>query len=106
MPFARMSAWKFKRGLREEALKAIDQTVGPAARATVGHRGGLFLFSADDPNAAVMITLWESEAALKASATGVFRDAAKGMEKFVAAPPAVKNYRVFGAELALTYGQD
>jgi len=101
MVSARMSVWKFKRGMREKGFNMLEQSVADVARKTRGYRGSLTLLSTDDPDSGIIICLWESEDALKASAKGVFQDAVKKLEQFVAAPPDVKNYKVDSAELLL-----
>ena len=63
-----------------------------------GFRGALTLLSTDDPDAALMITLWESEDSLKASSTGTLQDAVGKIKQFLASNPEVKNYKVDSAE--------
>ena len=101
MVSARMSVWKFKRGMREKGFNMLEESVADAARKTKGYRGSVTLLSTDDPDSGIIITLWESEETLKASGKGVFQDTVKKMEQFVASPPDVKNYKVDGAELLL-----
>ncbi|MDI6719781.1 MAG: hypothetical protein QMD46_09240 [Methanomicrobiales archaeon] len=88
-----MSAWRFKKGRREEAFDLLDRKIADDARALKGYRGSLDLFALDDPDAAVIITLWEDEEALNASRRGIFQTASSELEEFIAAPPDVRNYR-------------
>jgi len=99
MVVARMSFWKFKPGQREPGFNLLDDTLAEMARRTKGFRGNITLLSRDDPNIGVVISLWETEDALKASYEAVFQKAIKMIEQFVTGPPDAKNYRVFSAEL-------
>ncbi len=99
MVLARMSFWKFKPGLLEQGFALLDDTLAEAARRTKGFRGNLTLLSKDAPDTGVVITLWATDDALKASYEEVFQKAAQKIQQFVTGPPEVKNYRVFSAEL-------
>lgn len=79
----------------------LEESVADVARKTRGYKGSITLLSADDPDSGIIITLWESEETLKASGKGVFQDAVKKLEQFVASPPDVKNYKLDSAELLL-----
>ena len=99
MVVARMSFWKFKHGQLERGFALLDDTLADTTRETKGFRGAITLLSRDDPDTGVVITLWDSEDALKASFEGVFRKSIKSIEQFVTGPPDAKNYRLFSAEL-------
>jgi len=103
MVFARVSSWKYKSGKREEGLKTLNEYVESIPRSQKrfwgGFRGAITLLSTDDPDAALMITLWESEDALKASRSDTFKDAVGKIERFLQAAPDVKNYKLDSAEL-------
>ena len=101
MVSARTSGWKFKQGQGEETLKTLESKISGEARGTRGYRGSLVLQSVEDPNAGTIITKWEDEKTLRESAAGVFKDAAREIKKFTAAPPDVKNHKIFGADLVL-----
>jgi len=45
-----------------------------------GYRGSLVLESVDDPDAAVIITIWADKKSLDATASGEFKDATKVVE--------------------------
>jgi len=103
MVFARVSSWKYKRSMREEGIRTLEEYVESIPRTQKGFwggfRGALTLLSIDDPDAAVMITLWESEDDLKASGKGTFQDAVGKIKQFLLAAPDVKNYKLDSAEL-------
>jgi len=101
MLFARMSVWKFKLGQREKGLNKLDESISNVARTTKGFHGFMQLLSDDAPDCATIITLWESEDALKASAKGVFKDATKMLEQYVDSPPSVSNFKVTDVELRI-----
>jgi heme-degrading monooxygenase HmoA len=93
MVVARVSTWKFKQGQRDNAFAALDKRSEEADR-TRGFRGYLDLLSDDDPDAAIVITLWEDEETRSASQRGIFQGATQDMERYLTGPPDVKNYRV------------
>jgi heme-degrading monooxygenase HmoA len=96
---ARMSTWTFKSGKREEGFSELDMVLSTLARNTKGFRGSLSLISRDDPNSAVFLTLWNDEESLKASESGVFKEAIRKVEHHLQGSPKVDNFRVFSAEL-------
>jgi len=99
MVVARMSIWKFKGGQREAAFNTLERTAAEESRRTRGYRGSLQLLSVEDPDAGIIITLWEDEDALNASAHGLFKGAVQELKQYVAAPPRVEKYKLDGAEM-------
>ena len=99
MVVARTSAWFFKKDKRSDGFAELDLILNTNARNTKGFRGFISLLSRDDPNMAVVVTMWVDEEALQASETGVFKDAVKKVEAYLEKPPMVENFRVFSAEL-------
>ncbi|MDK2889889.1 MAG: Antibiotic biosynthesis monooxygenase [Methanoculleus sp.] len=99
MVVARLSTWKFKPGQRDAALEVISKK-GDEAGETKGFRGYLFLMPSDDPDAAVLTTLWEDEESLQASSEGIFREVSGEVERYTASPPEVKKLHVHSAEIA------
>jgi len=57
------------------------------------------LLSKEDPNAAVVLTLWQDEESLEASEKGVFAEAVTKVKSLLDVSPRVENYRVFSTEL-------
>ena len=93
-----MSTWNFKPGQRDAALEIISKKSDEAGEIK-GFRGYLFLMPSDDPDAAVLTTLWENEESLQASFEGIFREASGDVEKYTASPPEVKKLHVHSAEI-------
>lgn len=100
MVFARMSNWKFKKGQRKEGLKTLESgNIEDIARSTKGYVGSLTLLDDDNPDAAVIVTLWESEEALEESRKKLFQDAINEIDKFIEESPYTKNYKLDALEL-------
>jgi len=98
MVLARMSAWSFKEGKREEGFSDLDANIGVAARGIRGFRGYMMLLSRDDPNTAIVIGLWADEESLKASEEKVMEAAKQRMAELVSGLPKTEYYRVFSFE--------
>jgi heme-degrading monooxygenase HmoA len=102
MVVARMTVWRYKSGQREKALETLQEVMSTEMS---GFRGDVVLLSSEDPDSEVIITFWEDEEAMKASAGEIFREQGgfKGvfreMEQFLSGPPEVKNFRVHSAEV-------
>ncbi len=99
MVYGRMSIWKYKPGKREEGLKTIDELIASTARTTKGFRGAITLSSANDTDAAVIITLWDTEDDLESSGKGVFQETINKIKPLLASAPEIKNYKEVSAEL-------
>jgi quinol monooxygenase YgiN len=78
----------------------LNTSKAEEARKTRGYRGAI-LMSSEDSESGVIVTLWEDEGAREASAQNLFKGAIQDLEKYVAAPPEVKNYRLEEAEIFL-----
>ncbi len=102
MVVARMTHWTYKSGQREKALETLDEIM---AIGMSGFRGNVILLSEEDPDAEVIITFWEDEAAMRASAEQLFHPegALKGplerLEKYLSGPPEVKDFAVYSARV-------
>ncbi len=99
MVFARMSSWTFKKEKAEEGFLELDSQLNSLTRQTEGFRGYMSLLSNDDPNEAVILSLWQDEEALKASEKGAFAELTKRMEGFLVKSPSSESFRVFSTEL-------
>jgi len=100
MVFARISNWKFKEGKREEGLKTLESgNIEDIARSTKGYVGSLTLLDDDNPDAGVIITLWDSEKALNESRKKLFQDAINEIDRFIVNPPDIKNFKLDSLEL-------
>jgi quinol monooxygenase YgiN len=94
-----MSIWHFKKGQREAAFLELDRILNTSTRHTNGFRGYMSLLSHDDPNLAVILTLWQDQESLKASEKKVFAQAIKKVQASLEGSPQIENYRVFSTEL-------
>lgn len=99
MVFARMSSWTFKKDKAEEGFLELDSHLNSLTRQTEGFRGYMSLLSNDDPNEAVILSLWQDEEALKASEKGAFLELTKRMLHYLVKPPNSESFRVFSTEL-------
>jgi len=97
--FARMSTWTFKAGKREEGFLELDNLLNSLTRHAEGFRGYMSLLPQEDPNNAVVLTLWQDEESRKASEKGVFAQTTQKIQKYLEKPPVSKNYRIFSTEL-------
>ena len=100
MLYARMTTWKIKPGKRAEALRMVEESVEEIRNAK-GFRGILTLLPSDDPNGAMFIAIWDSEAALKASQKGVYKKVSSKTLPLAEKPPELKNMEIPRALLAL-----
>jgi quinol monooxygenase YgiN len=96
--FARMSTWTFKSGKREEGFLMLDNVLNSSTRHANGFRGYMSLL-AEDPDHAVILTLWQDEESLSASEKGVFAEAKQKVTDFLKNPPVTRKFRVYSTEL-------
>ncbi len=94
-----MSTWTSIVGKREEGFLKIDAILNRSVRYTSGFRGYMSLVSQDNANSAVILTLWQDQAALEASEKGVFTQATQEVKEWLEKPPTTSNFRVFSTEL-------
>lgn len=64
--YARTSSIQFQPGAKDEALAILQNALFPSARQQHGFQGAWILQSSD-PDKALIVTFWESEADLQAS---------------------------------------
>jgi len=106
MVVARYSRWIFKEGKRNEVFDELDSPFSEIARKTVRLPGVLSLLSKDEPNVGMVISLWNDEDSIKASASGVFASAIDKFKDSLKEPPIVERLTVFTAELTQLIPQD
>ncbi len=94
-----MSNWQFKEGKREEGFLELDRILNTLTRHTEGFRGYMSLLSFEDDNVATVLTLWQDEAALKASEEKVYADAVRKVQDLLEYLPKTEHFRVFSTEL-------
>jgi quinol monooxygenase YgiN len=96
---ARMSKWIFEDSKREEGFFKIDEVLNKMVRHTTGFRGYMSPLSQDEPNSAVILTLWQDQDTLDASEKGVFTQTTQGIQNLLEKPPTTSSFRVFSTEL-------
>jgi quinol monooxygenase YgiN len=97
--FARMTTWHFKKDKREKAFVEIDRVLNTATRNVKGFRGYMSLLSNEDPNTAIVLTLWQDEETLKQTETGTLQDAVRKVQDALESPPCIENFKVYSTEL-------
>lgn len=86
--YARMTTMQPRPGMADEAARIFRESVIPAAQKQKGFRGALLL---EDPTSGkgTSITLWETEADLKAGEeSGYFKEQIAKFGPLMAGPPA------------------
>jgi heme-degrading monooxygenase HmoA len=53
----------------------------------------------EDPNSAIVLTVWQDEESLHASEKGVFVDTTQRIMDYLEKPPTSGNFRVYSTEL-------
>lgn len=91
---ARVVTAQFQPGKIDEAVRIFRDSAMPAAKQQQGFKGALLL---TDPNTGkgISITLWETEADLKATETsGFFQEQITKFAQVFAGPPTREGYEV------------
>jgi quinol monooxygenase YgiN len=57
---ARLAKFFFKTGKREEGFAELDLILNKLVRSAKGYRGYVSMFSCDDENVAIIMTMWEN----------------------------------------------
>jgi heme-degrading monooxygenase HmoA len=101
MAYARTTCWEFKPGKREEAMKKAEAFMDEIRNAH-GFRGFMSLPSQDNPNQAIYVVMWESEADLKAGRERLQR-ITNSVSDYIARPPKTVEQAVSKAEFPQIY---
>ncbi len=94
-----MSTWHFKPGTRKIAFEEMDRILNTETRQVAGFRGYMSLLSHDDPDVAVVLTLWQDEETLKKTETGTIQKAIQNVQDSLLSPPKIENFRAYSTEL-------
>jgi heme-degrading monooxygenase HmoA len=92
--YARVTTVQIQPGKMEETIRIYRDSVVPAAKQQQGYKGVLMLA---DPNTGkgVSITLWETEAEMRAGeASSFYQEQLAKFASVFAAPPTRENYEV------------
>ena len=93
MVVARLSKFYFKTGKREEGFSELDLILNKHVRSAKGFRGYVSLFSYDQDNVAIILTIWEDEESFLGSEDLFSRAVDKAMP-FFERQPDVEHCRV------------
>ena len=93
MVVARLARFYFKTGKREEGFEELDLILNKQARNAKGFRGFISLFSRDQDNVAIILTIWENEESFLGSQE-LFSSAVNRVMPFLERQPSVEHCRV------------
>jgi hypothetical protein len=93
MVVARLAKFYFKIGKREEGFSELDLVLNKQARSLRGFRGFVSLFSCEQDNIALILTIWEDEESFLGSKE-LFSLAIDKVTPFFEKQPEVEYYRV------------
>jgi len=91
---ARVVTTKGQPDKMEEGIKIYNDSVVPAAKGQKGFKG-LLLLTDKESGKSITITIWESEADMKAGeASGYFREQIGKFMQILTEPPIMEHYEV------------
>ena len=92
--FARVSHFQILPGKMDEYIRISQDSTGPAAKQQKGFKGG-YVLSDRNMGKSISITLWETEADMKAGeASGYYQQNVAKFKDVLAAPPVREQYEV------------
>jgi quinol monooxygenase YgiN len=93
MVVARIAKFYFKEGKREEGFSELDLILNKQVRSAKGFRGYVSLFSCDQDNVAIILTMWEDNESFLSSEE-LFSSAVDKVLPFFERQPDVEHCRV------------
>lgn len=93
MVVARLTKFYFKEGKREEGFNEVDLILNKEAKSAQGFRGYVSMFSCDEDNVTVVLTMWEDDESFMAS-KAIFNLAVEKAALFLEKQPEPEHYRV------------
>lgn len=92
--FARVGTFQIQPGKMDEGIRIFRDAVVPAARQQPGFKGATLL-TAQSSNKAITLTLWETEADMKAGEfSGYLREQLAKAASVLTAGPVLETYEV------------
>ena len=92
--FARVGTFQLQPGKMDEGIQIYHDSVVPAARQERGFKGA-FLLTDHNSNKAISITLWETEADMRAGeVSGYLREQLAKATSVLTAGPVVESFEV------------
>jgi hypothetical protein len=92
MVVARLAKFFFKAGIREEGFAELDLILNKLVRSAKGYRGYVSMFSYDQDNVTVILTMWEDNESFLESQEQFSSTMDKG-SPFFERLPDVEHYR-------------
>lgn len=89
MVIANFVTYKFKPGMREQAIRKIEEG-STEGRKTKGFSGLFLMKSMDDPDTGYVLSMWDSEGSLDAALDGVIKQIRGSISDMVTGPPEMK----------------
>jgi quinol monooxygenase YgiN len=93
MVVSRLAKFFFKTEKREEGFSELDLILNKLVRSAKGYRGYVSMFSCDQDNVAIILTMWEDNESYLES-QGLFASTMEKVMPFFEKPPEVEHYRV------------
>jgi quinol monooxygenase YgiN len=93
MVVGRLAKFYFKNGKREESFTELDLILNKLVRSAKGYRGYVSMFSCDQDNVALILTMWDDEESFLESQKIFFSTTDKVMP-FFEKEPEVEHCRI------------
>jgi len=93
MVVARLAKFFFKTGKREEGFTELDLILNKLVRSAKGYRGYVSMFSCDQDDVAIILTMWESNESFLESQQ-LFSSTMNKVTPFFERQPEVEQYRI------------
>ncbi len=90
---ARLAKFFFKTGKREEGFAELDLILNKLVRSAKGYRGYVSMFSCDQDEVAIILTMWESNESFLESQQ-LFSSTMNKVTPFFERQPEVEQYRI------------
>jgi len=93
MVVARLAKFYFKAGKREEGFSELDLILNKMVRSAKGYRGYVSMFSCDQDDVAIVLTMWEDNESFSESQM-LFSSTMDKVMPFFEKQPEVEHYRI------------
>jgi quinol monooxygenase YgiN len=93
MVVARLAKFFFKTGKREEGFTELDLILNKLVRSAKGYRGYVSMFSCDDDDVAIIMTMWEDNEAFSESIE-LFSSTMEKIMPFFERRPEIEHHRI------------
>jgi heme-degrading monooxygenase HmoA len=102
MSVARIVWWSFKPGTRDEAVSKIDGFMDEI-KTNEGYQGFLMLLSAENPDRATVVSIWDSEKSMSAAEKNQYPKVVDAVTDYMSKPPQVAHQSVHTIDIAKIY---